>query len=158
MSLPYRRPEVQAHCRILAESFQRLTGEPLAPGLAADDPDLARTLYEMPQPLVAHGTEADPIFCYANRAALTLWAMTWEEFTCLPSRLSAEPAADIQSDRDRYLAEAREKGWVADYNGIRIAATGQRFRISRTRLWTVTDRDGGARGQAALIGAWQPLG
>ncbi|MCX8509812.1 MAG: MEKHLA domain-containing protein [Rhodobacteraceae bacterium] len=157
MTAPIDRPEVQAHSRLLAASFARLTGQALVAGLTPETPGLGAALFELPLPLVAHGTEADPVFCYANRAALTLWGMGWEAFTRLPSRLSAQAEPAIQADRDLYLAEAKARGWVADYSGIRISATGQRFRISRTILWTVTGPKGEAAGQAALIGAWHSL-
>ena len=121
--------------------------DPLLP-----DDRLAAALWDMPLPLVSHGTEPDPIFRHANRAALALWDMDWQDFTRLPSRLSAEADAGIQSDRSALLSAALKKGWVDGYDGIRISATGRRFRISETVLWTVTDAAGTRHGQAALIG------
>ena len=133
------------YARLLAESFERLTGRPLG------DP------WGLSQPLVSHGTEDDPIFRYANPAALTLWEMDWDSFTKLPSRLSAQDDPAIQTDRSAYLAQAAVKGIVSDYQGIRISATGRRFRIAETILWTVTDLDGIRLGQAALIGRVERL-
>jgi hypothetical protein len=46
---------------------------------------------------------------------------------------------------------------VDGYEGIRISATGRRFRIADTLLWTVTDAQGTRHGQAALIGRVTPL-
>lgn len=152
---PFRRPEVAAYSALLADSFHRLTGREIAPGL--DGPALSEALFRLPDPIVAHGTEADPVFRYANAAALALWEMDWESFTRLPSRRSAEADPAIQGDRSRLLAAALEKGWIDDYEGIRISATGRRFRIARTVLWNVVDRDGVRHGQAALIGHWQKL-
>ncbi len=129
-----------AYARLLADSFERVTGRALG------DP------WTLAQPLVSHGTQADPIFRYANPAALALWEMDWDSFTKLPSRLSAEVDPAIQTDRSAYLAQAAAKGWVSDYQGIRISAKGRRFRISQTTLWTVTDLSGNRHGQAALIG------
>ena len=134
-----------AYASVLVESFERLTGRTLG------DP------WTLAQPLVSHGTEPDPIFRYANPAALTLWEMDWDSFTKLPSRHSAQDDPAIQSDRSAYLAQAATKGWVRDYQGIRISATGQRFAISQTILWTVTDRSGLCHGQAALIGRVERL-
>ena len=93
--------------RALAESHRALTG-------IAIDP------WSDPCPIVSHGAEADPIFRWANPVALALWEMSWEDFTRLPSRLSAEEDPAIQTDRSRYLAEAATRGWVADYQGISI--------------------------------------
>jgi class 3 adenylate cyclase len=149
--IPAFLPAAADYARLLAESFARVVGRPLCSG----EPALA--LWNQPRPLVSHGTEADPIFRYANRAALTLWQMDWDAFTRLPSRLSAESAQDIQSDRDRYLSEAAARGFVESYAGIRISATGQRFRISETVLWTVSDALGRRHGQAALIGRVERL-
>jgi len=145
--------------RLLAASFARFVGRELIPGQAAlDETALSAALRDMDRPLVSHGTEDDPIFRYANTAALRLWEMDWDRFTRLPSRLSAEAEPDIQGDRARLLALALERGWVADYSGIRISASGRRFRIAETILWTVTDADGQRHGQAALIGRVEPLG
>jgi hypothetical protein len=147
---PYLTPEAVAFAALLADSFHRQTGQSL-PG----DPE---DLWHHPQPLVSHGTEADPIFRYANQAALTLWQLDWQAFTRLPSRHSAEPNPNIQSDRTALLQAALAQGHVANYQGIRISAQGNRFAISDTLLWTVTDHMGRTHGQAALIGKSTPLG
>ena len=116
----------------LADSHLALTGQAISP-------------WEDPCPIVSHGIQADPIFRWANPAALALWETTWEVFTALPSRLSAEEDPEIQEDRSRYLAEAARRGFIDDYRGIRISTKGRRFRI-RARIWTV-----GNLGQAARI-------
>ena len=134
-----------AYARLLAQSFARMTGTTLGNPWARTDP------------IVSHGVEADPIFRWANPAALALWEMDWETFTRLPSRQSAADTADVQADRSRLLAEAREKGWVSGYRGIRVSATGRRFAINDTVLWTVRDADGVIHGQAALIRRVDPL-
>ena len=134
-----------AYAKLLAESFERLTGRALG------DP------WGLAQPLVSHGTQADPIFRYANPAALTLWEMDWDRFTQTPSRQSAQDDPAIQNDRSAYLAQAAARGFVSDYQGIRISATGRRFRIAETTLWTVTDTAGLCHGQAALIGRVETL-
>lgn len=138
-------PRDPAYARLLAESLARLTGRDLA------DP------WADPRPIVSHGTEADPIFRWANPAALALWEMDWEAFTRLPSRQSAADTPEVQADRDRLLAEARVRGWVTGYRGIRLSATGRRFAIDDTLLWTVTDAHGRVHGQAALIGRVERL-
>ncbi len=122
----------------LAASHLALTGQAISP-------------WEDPCPVVAHGIQADPIFRWANPAALDLWETTWEVFTALHSRLSAEAEPAIQDDRSRYLAEAALRGFVDDYQGIRISTKGRRFRI-RARIWTV-----GTLGQAARISAVERL-
>lgn len=128
-----------AYARLLAESFVHLTGQDLGDPWTRSDP------------IVSHGTEADPIFRWANPAALALWEMDWDDFTRLPSRQSAADTVEVQADRSRLLTEAREKGWVSGYRGIRVSATGRRFVIEDTVLWTVRDANGVIHGQAALI-------
>lgn len=153
----FHRPAVVARSVELGWSFARLTGKPLISGANPDDPGFAERLFNIPQPLVSHGTESDPVFCYANRAALALWQMAWDDFTRLPSRHSAQEDPAIQTDRTRFLHQAATQGWVADYAGIRVSALGQRFRIAETILWNVQDLSGTPLGQAALIGRVEPL-
>ena len=128
-----------AYGNLLAASFARLTGRDLG------------NAWTRPDPIVSHGTEADPIFRWANPAALALWEMDWQTFTHLPSRQSAADMPDVQADRALLLAKAREQGWVTGYRGIRVSATGRRFAIEDTVLWTVRDTTGVIHGQAALI-------
>lgn len=136
---------------LLIDSYHR------AAGMALCLPESAEALWHLPLPVVAHGTEADPIFSYANAAALALWQMDWDAFTRLPSRRSAEAEPGIQADRSALLARALAEGIVRDYQGIRISAQGHRFRIADTHLWTVTDAGGTRHGQAARIGRVIPL-
>lgn len=139
--LPCDVPSVAAYSDRLAESYLRLTGNPLA---GATD---ARSLYQAPFVLVSHGVQPDPVFCYANIAAQELWGMGWEQFTQLPSRLSAEP--DAWEDRQRLLEKAERNGYVDDYEGVRVTADGRRFRIRNCLLWNVFNEQNERIGQAA---------
>jgi hypothetical protein len=150
MNLPHQHPEIIAYSRLLAESFARWTGHALI-----DAPDVPHALYHAPFALVSHGTEADPIFRYANLTAQTLWGLDWEAFTRLPSRLSAQPVA--AAERQRLLDEALRKGYVDNYSGVRVTKDGRRFMIEDTILWNVTDAAGVRHGQAASIGNWRWL-
>lgn len=144
----------------MSDSFQRLNALPILSDTACNgltDAQLAEALYQAPEAIVSHGTEADPVFRYANAKALELWEMDWDNFTRLPSRLSAETNHSIQTDRNALLASALEKGAITDYSGIRISANGNRFRIRDTVLWNVTAPDGTLHGQAALIRRWNRL-
>lgn len=134
------RPDLVA---LLHASFARRTGQILAEVAGSAD------LYQAPAVVLMHGTQADPVFCYANRAAQALWGYTWDEFCAMPSRLSAEP--DVQADREHLLQRAREHGFIADYAGVRIARDGRRFHISGVILWNVDDEHGVRVGQAAVF-------
>ena len=156
----YLLPTIIAYNRLMANSFQRFTGESIlgaTDSATLTDVELAQAMFNAPQTIVSHGTEADPIFRYANAQALRLWEMDWEAFIRLPSRLSAEVASEIQSDRNALLKEALARGWIDDYAGIRISSTGRRFMIQKTVLWNVVDGAGVLHGQAAFIRDWRFL-
>jgi len=105
--------------------------------------------------VVAHGTEADPLFFFANRAALARFAMTADQFIGMPSRLSAE--APLRDERQALLERVTRDGFIADYAGVRIAADGTRFRIAAATVWNLVDPDGSVHGQAAAFSRWTEL-
>lgn len=157
---PHLTAPVAAYNRLMANSFQRFTGQSILGAIdtaSLSDIELVQAMFDAPQAVVSHGIEADPIFRYANAQALKLWEMDWDSFTRLPSRLSAESAGDIQSDRDALLKTALKKGWVDNYTGVRISSTGRRFDIRHTALWNVVDDAGVRHGQAAFIRDWRFL-
>lgn len=152
MTLP--SPSIIPHSRLLADSFQQVTGQVLLPG--NDTPEaLAQALYSAPFVLLSHGTQPDPVFNYANQTAQQLWEMPWEDFTQLPSRLSAEPVA--VAERQAMLEDAKQKGFISNYNGVRISKTGKRFCIKNAILWNIYDATGTYHGQAATFKEWEFL-
>ncbi len=157
---PHLTASVTVYNRLMANSFQLFTGQSILGAANAgslNDQALAQAMFDAPQAIVSHGIGEDPIFRYANAQALKLWEMDWDNFTRLPSRLSAEAAGDIQSDRDTLLKTALEKGWVDNYTGVRISSAGQRFDIRNTVLWNVVDDAEIRHGQAAFIRDWRFL-
>ena len=144
---PHADPALYA---LIAESYLRLTGTPLAPpGCGAD------WLYrEAPFALLAHDAGADPRFIYANLAAQTCFEYSSSELIGLPSRLSAVPAD--RAERQRLLDAVRRDGLVRGYRGLRIAKSGRRFWIEDGIIWQLTDEQGGACGQAALFAPEAP--
>ena len=143
------------HAHLLSRSYLRLTGRHLIDA-ALPPVEAARALWEAPFVVVSHDTQADPVFTYGNAAALKLFEMTWEEFTQLPSRLSAEPPN--QDERARLLAEVTARGFIDDYSGVRTAKSGHRFVIEQATVWNLVDEEGGRCGQAATFGRWRDLG
>ncbi len=142
--------------RLLAGSHARLTGAPLLPeDVAGGDPAAqARWLYESaPFCVLAHNTDADPRFVYANRAAQARFEYGWDEFVTLPSRLSAE--APDRAERQRLLDAVARDGFIGDYRGLRIARSGRRFWIERATVWQLIDEAGVLRGQAATFSDWR---
>lgn len=146
-------PLIPAHQRervaLIAASFQRLLGRPLYDAAAGE------TLWTAPRVIVAHGTEADPVFFYGNRLALQAFEMDFASFSQLPSRFSAEPLA--REERAQLLARVTRDGFIDDYAGVRISATGRRFRIAQAIVWNLLDAAGNYHGQAATFADWQPL-
>lgn len=142
-------------CRILCASFARLLGRPLLARIPVDDRALGQALYDAPVVIVSHGTEPDPVFWFANRAAQRLWELDWERFTRLPSRLSAEP--DERTTREALLQRVAAHGFIDDYGGVRVSATGRRFRIAQAVVWNLVDAQGMRIGQAATFASWEHL-
>jgi MEKHLA domain len=149
---PWQQNSVIHHSQRLINSFQHWTGKPLI-DRASSLEQQARSLFEAPFVVVSHGTESDPIFNYGNAQALELWQIDWERFTQMPSRRSAEPIE--QRERDRLLAEAKTKGYISNYRGVRISSTGQRFWIEDVILWDVLDENDQRYGQAATFSHWK---
>jgi hypothetical protein len=81
--------------------------------------------------------------------------MSWRDFVALPSRKSAE--AIDRAERQKLLDSVSKYGFVDDYQGVRISATGRRFRIERATVWNVVDSSKVYNGQAAVILHWSVL-
>jgi hypothetical protein len=73
----------------------------------------------------------------------------------MPSRLSAE--TPDRAARARLLDAVSRQGFIADYAGVRVAASGRRFRIERATVWNLVDAAGAAQGQAAAFADWTAL-
>jgi hypothetical protein len=140
--------------RILCASYQHWTGLRLIDA-EPDSPEAIQRLFTAPFAVASHDTQLDPVFNYANRQALELFGMAWEEITRLPSRYSAEPLA--REERARLLQRVERYGYVDDYSGVRIARGGRRFMIQNATVWNLIDEKGARCGQAAMIKEWAAL-
>jgi hypothetical protein len=138
---------------LLAGSYRRLLGED-PPFLDNTQTDAARWLYEdAPACVLAHNTEPDPRFIYANKAAQALLEYSWDEIVALPSRFSAE--APNRAERQRLLDAVARDGFATGYSGgahrqIRPPLPHRRRRavgIAR-RAWRITGRGGDVRALA----------
>ena len=138
---------------LLVSSYRRsVGGEP--PFLGGAEHPSAQWLYgDAPHCVLAHNIDPDPRFIYANKAAQTAFEYDWDEITCLPSRLSAEPID--REERQRLLEAVARHGFATGYSGIRIAKSGRRFLIEDGVVWQLIDRDGAVRGQAATFARWR---
>ena len=146
-----RRPEDPHFFDLLVGSYRRLLGtEPPFIAAGAD----ARWVYaEAPACVLAHSTDPDPRFIYANRSAQALFEYSWDEFLALPSRLSAEVAE--REERQRLLDAVARDGFAAGHSGIRIAKSGRRFWIENYTLWQLRADDDTLQGVAACFSRWR---
>jgi MEKHLA domain len=142
------------HTARLLRSFRHWSGRDLIPASGSPE-EQARRLYHASFIVISHGTEEDPILNYGNRAALSLWEMSWEEFTNTPSRLTAEPLE--QAERAKLLAEVSKKGFMDGYRGVRISRTGRPFRVEKAIVWNLVDEKDRPCGQAATFRQWTYL-
>ena len=140
----YATPQARARIALIASSFARLLGRPLATG-----GDCAEALWAASDAIVAHGTQADPVFFFGNRAALAAFECPVDQFIAMPSRLSAE--APLRAERQALLDRVHTHGFIEDYAGVRISAQGRRFRIAGAVVWNLIDEQGRHHGQAATF-------
>jgi hypothetical protein len=144
--------DLSRHVAILRDNYQRWTGRHLiAPDFIGES--AVQWLDTATFAVVSHNVCQDPVFNYANRAALELFGMTWTQFTAMPSRLSA--GVMDRNERTRLLDQVSRDGYIDNYRGIRIAADGRRFMICDATVWNLFDEQNSYCGQAALIPRWE---
>ena len=150
----WQQPEIIRWIQIVADSYRQLLGKNLIDSVNTPE-QLSKALFDAPFVLVSHGIQADPIFNYGNQTALQLWSLSWDEFIKTPSAASAEPIA--REERAIMLKQAKEQGYIENYQGVRISSTGKRFLIKQVTLWNLTDESGYKCGQAATYPSWEWL-
>ncbi|MDQ3267223.1 MAG: MEKHLA domain-containing protein [Pseudomonadota bacterium] len=140
------------HVEILRSSYLHWTGKHFFDqGITHEN--AVEALFVAPFAVLSHGIGIDPIFNYGNQRALDIFEMSWEEFTVLPSRLSAETVN--QKERVKLLGAVSRHGYINNYSGIRISKSGRRFMIRDATVWNLMTPDGQFYGQAALIRDWE---
>ena len=144
-------PAVIQWTQRLLDSYRHWIGRELIERLGEMECQ-AQTLFESPLVVVSHGSEADPVLNYGNQMALELWEMTWEQLIKTPSRLTAEPVN--RTEREWMLEQARVRGFIDTYRGIRISGTGRRFLVENALIWNVLDAAHQRIGQAATFSHW----
>lgn len=134
-------------CQII-KSLQKLTGIELT-DFSLSMKEQAKQVFEAPYILLAHNATPDPVFQYSNKKGLELFEMSWDEFTRLYSKYSAEP--QNRKERELILNEVLSKGYTDNYSGIRISKTGRKFQIKNATVWNIMDEHNEKKGQAALF-------
>jgi MEKHLA domain-containing protein len=136
---------------LLTSSYYRLVGKRLVEAGRG-----AQWLYHHANfVVVAHNTDADPRFIYANQGAQICFGYSWDEFMALPSRLTAE--APGRAERQALLDSVRRKGFASGYRGLRITKSGRRFWIEDGVVWQLVGKDGMTYGQAATFRKWRAV-
>jgi hypothetical protein len=144
-------PAVIEWSQLLLNSFRRWIGRELLERVGKPDYQ-AHALFQSPFVVVSHGTEEDPLLNYGNQVALELWELTWEQLIKTPSRLTTESVN--RAEREWMLEQARSRGYLDTYQGVRIASTGRRFLVENAFIWNVVDAKGQRVGQAATFSQW----
>jgi len=140
---------------LIIESYRRLLGRPLVDETLDAAAQAAWLNDDAPFGLLAHNTQPDPRFVYANLAALACFEYSQDELIGLPSRLTAE--APNRAERQRLLDAVARDGFVEHYRGLRIAKSGRRFWIEDVTVWMLVDADGRTHGQAAVYQGWRDV-
>lgn len=147
-------PALVTQVELICDSyFQLLRVHLIEPSLRGEA--LVRAIWEAPFVVVSHDTQSDPKFNFGNQSALELWEMDQKEFVGLKSRYSAEE--EHREERARLLQQVSERGFFADYRGVRLSKSGRRFRIERALVFNLTDARGAPQGQAATFREWTYL-
>jgi len=139
--------------RQISHSFHSLAGRPLyaPPGIS----EIHHWLHEeAPYAILAHNTDADPHFIYANKCALACFKYSPDEILAIPSRLSA--SEQDRPERARMLEIVLRDGIVYNYSGPRVDKYGNIFTIYDGVVWQLRSIKGDVSGQAALF--WPDAG
>jgi hypothetical protein len=137
--------------QLLLNSFRHWTGRDLFERVGDRDYQ-AHALFRSPFVVASHGMEEDPLLNYGNQVALELWELTWDQLVKTPSRLTAELVN--RAEREWMLEQARARGYLDTYRGVRITSTGRRFLVENALIWNVMDAEGQRVGQAATFAQW----
>lgn len=152
---PWLSPDWIQQSERMLNSYRDLLGKSLLPDPSSNEDERAIQLFELNAVVLAHGAQDDPVFCYGNLAAIKLWQIDLATLLTMPSRKSAEPVE--RSDRSEMLKQGLERGFITDYEGVRISATGKRFMVRNATIWNVLDEAGDRVGQAATFSDWAYL-
>lgn len=147
----WQQEKVINWCQLILNSYDKFLGKQLI-YRNGDKLEESKALFLAPFVVVSHGTEIPPIFNYANQTAQNLWEMNWEEFTQLASQESA--IADARELREKMLQEVIIKGYIDNYEGIRITKTGKQFLIKNATVCNLINDNNHYCGQVATFSQW----
>jgi hypothetical protein len=156
---PYLSAPVIMQNLLLIESYFRKTGRPLF-DQEVEIQDVAQLLWEAPFALLSHDASEDPKVTYANKVGLELFEAEWDEMIGIESKNTAREEGDInhREERAAMLREALQKGFVDDYQGVRVSLKGNEFRILDATIFSIESPGGEAMGQGAVLRLWEKDG
>lgn len=137
---------LKTHLELIKNSYFALTGEvlPLDSNL-----NLIQAFDYCSYAIATHDISPEPLFNYANRAALDLFKMTSQAMIGLPSKKSA--SLSNQEERAVLLREVTEHGLIKHYQGKRIASDNSIFQIEDATVWNLINNENIYCGQAVII-------
>lgn len=144
-----------AHVALMLSSYRHWTGRDLCEISARDPIETALHVYLADFFLSSHTNDEVPVLNYGNLTSQCLFEMDWPEFVGTESRYTAEPSE--RDERQRLLDTVNRQGYIDDYSGIRVSATGKRFFIKNVKVWNLVDEQGSYQGQAAYFEDWEYL-
>ena len=134
------------HLEIIKYSYTLLTSRDLP--LSYND-NLITAFDKCSFPIASHDNSSEPLFNYANRAALNLFKMTSKQMIGLPSKDSALPID--QDERSLILEQVIKYGFIEHYQGKRVASDQSIFHIQDATVWNLLDHEKKYYGQAVII-------
>jgi hypothetical protein len=148
----WQKPQIIAWSQIILDSYKKLLGHELIER-NGDELNQAKNLFLAPFVVYSHNTDPDPIYNYGNEQGLKLWEMDWQELIRTPSRTTTQPS--FREERKQFLAQTTMKGYITDYQGIRISKKGTKYQIDNVTVWNLRDSHGEYCGQAATFSQWK---
>ncbi|MGY6531063.1 MAG: MEKHLA domain-containing protein [Cyanobacterium sp.] len=150
----WENQEIINWSQIILNSYQKLFKKELIER-KGNELTQGKNLFYAPMVVFSHNTLSDPHYNYGNEKGLILWDMSWEQLMATPSRTTTEPL--LREERERLLHETNVKGYVTDYQGVRISRTGVKYSIKDITMWNLIDDSDNYCGQAATFSEWEKL-
>lgn len=144
----WEKPEIIKWTQIILNSYEKLLNKSLM-NREGDEINQAKQLFFLDRIVYSHNTEPDPIYNYSNQKGLELWEMNWQQLTTTPSRMTTQPL--LREEREKLLQETINKGFIENYEGVRISRTGKKYLVKDITVWNLTDNEGNFCGQAATF-------
>jgi len=150
----WQKPEIIIWTQIILDSYAQLLGEELI-NREGDELTQSQNLFYDNKVVYSHNMASDPIYNYSNKKGLELWEMDWETLTKTPSRSTTQPL--LREERQELLKETMTKGYIKNYQGIRVSSSGKKYQIKDIKVWNLKDNKGEFCGQAATFSQWENL-